>query len=134
MIHIESFKAFGHPPKDKYVYIIGHEDAAHVFVFLISSQKKWSEHRYLARELVHIPRGTCSRLPVECWIQCFYQVHRLNVAELQSRFQQHEVSHKGKLPVDFLQKVRAVVECSDVLKSYEIEDCLAAIDTDKSTL
>jgi len=134
ILHVEDFKSFGFTPKDKYLYIIGHEDAAHVFAFVISSQRKWSEHRDLSRELVLIPKGTCAGLPDECWIQCFYQAHRLDVAELQGRFEQYEVKHKGKLPQDFLEKVRNVVECSDVLKKYEIADCLDAIDNDKSKI
>jgi hypothetical protein len=116
------------------VYIIGHEDVATVLAFVISSQRKYSEHRYLAREQVHIPTGTLATLPRECWIQCFHYVRRLSVAELQSRSNAFEVSHKGKLPPEFLRKVRHVVECSDVLRGYEIEDCLDAIDSDKSAL
>jgi hypothetical protein len=134
VLHIEDFKTFGFEPKNKYVYIIGHEDAAHVFAFVVSSQKKWAEHPFLSRELVCIPKGTCAGLRDECWIQCFYQVHRLDVAELQGRSERHEIKHKGTLPQAFLEKVRNVIECSDVLKSYEIADCLGAIDNDRSKI
>ncbi len=134
VLHIEDFKTFGFAAKDKYVYIIGHEDAAHVFAFVISSQKKWSQHPYLSRELVHIPEDTCAGLPEECWIQCFHQVQRLSVADLQSQFEHGAIKYKGKLPPEFLQRVRTVIEFSDVLKKYEIADCLDAIDTDKSKM
>jgi hypothetical protein len=134
VLHIEDFKAFGFAAKDKYIYVIGHQDAATVLAFVLSSQRKWAEHPFLGRENVNIPKGTLPTLPSESWIQCFHQVHELSVAELQARFSELGVKHKGHLPPEFLAKVRNVVECSDVLKQYEIQDCLDAIDSDKSKL
>jgi hypothetical protein len=127
ILHVEEFRFFGSPSKDKYIYIIGHEDAAHVF-------EKWAKHPLLSREPVHVPKGCCRGLPRESWIQCFYQVHRLSVSDLQGRFERHHVKHKGKLGPEFLAKVRRVVEFSEVLKAYEIEDCLDAIDKDKAKM
>jgi hypothetical protein len=103
-----------------------------VLGFVISSQAKWAKHERLSREQVHIAVGTLATLPKDSWIQCFYEVHRLSVAELQAGFARFEVKNKGKLPPEFLKRVRSVVECSDVLSHYEIQDCMAAIDSDKS--
>jgi hypothetical protein len=132
VLHIEDFKSFGFEPKDKYLFIIGHESTASVFAFVISSQTKYANHPFLKREQVHIPVKTIPGLPSESWIQCFHCVHSLSVASLEAGFTKQTVSYKGKLPPKFLQKVREVVYCSDVLKGFEIEDCLAAIDTDRS--
>lgn len=134
MIHIENFKSSGFDTKDKYLYIIGHEDLSTVLAFVISSQQKYSQHPYLAREQTEIPKDTLAGLPSRCWIQCFHQVHRLSIMDLQASFENYEVTHKGKLPPEILRKVRDVVYCSDVLKKYEIEDCIDAIDNDKSAV
>jgi hypothetical protein len=37
ILHIEEFQASGFEAKDKYVYVIGHEDAAHVLAFVMST-------------------------------------------------------------------------------------------------
>jgi hypothetical protein len=134
VLHVEDFKAYGFDPADKFIFIIGHEDAANVLAFLISSQVKYAKHPYLAREQVHVPKGTIPPLTKESWIQCFHQVHRLGIFELQSGFEKYTIQHRGHLPTEFLKKVRNVVECSDVLRSFEIQDCLDAIDKDKSSL
>ena len=134
MILIQNFKSLGFDEKDKYLYIIGHDDPAHVLGFTISSQRRHALHPYLGRECVHIPIGTLPALPKESWIQCFFEYHRLSVIELQARFEKFEVKHRGVLPPEYLKKVRRVVDASDVLKAYAIQDCLDAIDQDKSRL
>jgi hypothetical protein len=134
ILHIENFQALNFEPKDKYIFVIGHDDPSHVLAFVISSQPKYSVLPGYKREQVHIPKKTCPGLPVECWIQCFHSVHRLSVGTLQSGFERSEVSHKGKLEPEFLQRVRVVVERSDLLKYYDIEDALDAIDKDKSKI
>lgn len=134
VILVADFKTFGFEPKDKYLFIIGHDDPAHVLAFVISSQSRWAQHPFLGRELVHIPAGTLPSLNKESWIQCFHTCHRLSIADLQAQFEQFQVEHKGNLPPEFLKKVRTVIEYSDVLKAYEIDDCLDAIDHDKSKI
>lgn len=127
IIHIEDFKSPGYPVKDKYLAIFGSESLTHVLAFTITTTD-WTSHPRNGKEVVEIPQGTVSGLPKKCWVKCFYRSERLDVQELESGYANYVVSHKGKLPQDFLLKIKTVVEASDLLARMDIDDCLAALD------
>lgn len=128
VIHIEDFKSPGYAPKDKYLVIFGSESITDVLAFTLTSQD-WTKTAN-GREVIEIPQGTLSKLPKKCWIKCFHHFIRLDVQQLEQGYKNYTVSIKGKLPPEFLNKIKNVVECSDVLSKMDIEDCLESMKQD----
>jgi hypothetical protein len=127
VIHVEEFKSIGFEPKDKYLVIFGSESLTHVLAFTTTTTD-WTRHPYKSREVIEIPKGTVAGLPSRCWIKCFENSIRLDTQQLELGRRNYTVRHKGKLPPEYLQRIRNVIECSDALSRMDIEDCLAAMD------
>ncbi len=126
LILVRSFNSDkGFEAKDKFLVIIGHLNPSTVLAFRITSQLSYLKTR-LSRELVRIPIGTCRTLSKESFVQCFHDVERLDVNDLQAGFVQGRVINRGSLN-PFLGKIRDVVEDSDVLSRRDIADCLQSI-------
>ena len=126
LIHIQGFSSPGYDPKNKFLIILGNHGQETVLAFRITSQAEYL-NTYRARELVHIPAGTAKTLPKDCYIQCFNEVERLSVAELNAGFQKGKVMNRGNLRV-FLVHIMAVVEVSDVLEPQDVADVTATIE------
>jgi hypothetical protein len=128
ILHIKNFVGVGHPPTNKYAYVLGETQDGGVLFFLISTQD-YSQTQ-LGRETIFVPSGICNGLnsPEGCWIQCFHQVEFWGAAEFWTGRQSGRVTLEGQLPRSFLTRVREVVESSYVLKMREITECTTVID------
>jgi hypothetical protein len=116
ILHVEKFPGdFG--PCDKFVFVLGHASPTEVIVFTISSQDKYTQKPQFAREMVHVPLGTFRCLPKESWIQCFFHPIVL-------RTDQYTIEHKAIASTEIIEAVRSVIQQSDILNRFEINDCL----------
>jgi hypothetical protein len=121
----KAFVGIGHPPKDKYIYILGSTSDGYTHFFLTSTQDY--SKTSLARETVFVPVETCSGLPEACWIQCFHRVENRRTLDLQSGLHFGTIIDKGVLPEPIQKKVREVVKNSFVLEQREIDEVLAVL-------
>ena len=72
VLHIRGFASRGHPPKNKYIPIIGCPTDSDVLGFLISSQLAYLEQESHKREVVLIPDRATAFLNRKSIIQCFH--------------------------------------------------------------
>jgi len=128
IIHIEDFKSPGYKPKDKYLLIFGAESVTTVLAFTLTTTD-WTLTA-TGREVIEVPQNSVPKLPKKCWIKCFHHAERLDVQQLEYGYKNYTVTVKGKIPSELLNRIRNVVECSDVLSRMDIADYLAAMDRD----
>lgn len=128
IIHIKGFSGnAGFAAKNKFLVVVGQHSTIVVLAFRITSQNVYATS-YLARELVFVPANSHRCLPKDSYIQCFHEVERLDVAELQAGWANGSAITAGEI-AHMLPKIREVVEVSDVLSPNDITDVLAAIDS-----
>jgi hypothetical protein len=121
VLHIKEFSSRGHPPKNKYVLIIGsHSDSVIALGFLISSQLHYLQLETHKQEIVRVPDRATSFLRRESIIQCF-ELERLSVSELRAGAERGRVTHEGRLTARYLHKVRECVEKSRLLAQEDID-------------
>lgn len=125
VIHIQDFQTTGYAPKNKFAFILGLHNTTTALAFLITSQSGYLQ-TYRARELVHIPVGTTKHFKKDCYIQCFSEVLRLDVPELNEGFNKGKIHWVCDLKA-FLAAIKDVVEQSDVLSPQDMEDILKII-------
>ena len=58
VLHIRGFSSRGHPPKDKYVLIIGQKFVSEALGFLISSQLAYLKQEVYKNEVVKVPHNS----------------------------------------------------------------------------
>lgn len=127
VIHVKGFIGVGgFSAKNKFLIIIGWHSATIVLAFRITSQTVYRDSN-LARELVTVPSNSTPCLKKESFIQCFHEVERLKVDELEAACAKGLVSKTGELR-SFLTRIREVVEVSDVLSPDDIAHTLVVID------
>ena len=116
ILHVEKFPGdFG--PCNKFVFVLGHISPTEILVFTISSQDKYTQKPQFSREMVYLPLGTFACLSKESWIQCFFHPTVL-------RTDQHIIQHLAIASVEVIEAVRTVIQNSDILNRFEINDCL----------
>lgn len=125
IIHVQGYESGGFAAKNKYLIILGHHDQNTVLAFLLTSRTEY-QTTYRARELVAVPVGSLPTLRKHCWIQCFNDVQRLDVAVLTAGCRKGKVHHRGSLK-GFLEMITAVVQDSDVLSPIDVEDCIRVL-------
>jgi hypothetical protein len=112
---------------DKFVFVLGHTSPSSILVFTISSQPRYELQPQYKREMVKIPKGTFSFLPVDSWIQCFHHTHELQIGS-------YSMTVKGSAYDLYFEDVKRVVRDSDLLNAFQITDCIDVMDNDKSTI
>ncbi len=126
VIHVEGYSSRGHPPKNKYLFIVGRESRTKLAAFLISSQQHWRASERHSREMVRIPQNATNFLRLESFIQC-WALELLDVEDLRRRFGAGSVRIAGKLPIKYLYKVRDVVRQSYLLEQQDVETVLRIV-------
>jgi hypothetical protein len=116
VLHIKGFASRGHPPKNKYLVVIGRCSESEVIGFLMSTQLHYLKRDTHKKEVISVPDRSTSFLSSESIIQCF-QLERLAISVLCDEFDQGRVSNAGKLPVKYAHKIRDVVRDSRLLPS-----------------
>ena len=121
VLPIKEFSSRGHPPKNKYVLIIGsHSDSVIALGFLISSQLQYLQRETHKKEIVRVPDRATTFLYRESIIQCFH-LEKLSVSELCAGSDAGRVTCEGRLGARYLHKVRDCVENSRLLAHEDIE-------------
>ena len=123
VLHIKEFSSRGHPPKNKYLLVIGKSSESEVLGFLISTQLHYLKRETHRKEVVSLPERTISFLRSESIIQCF-ELERLAISALWEGFDQGRISNEGKLPVKYAYKIRDAVRESRLLTQADIESAL----------
>jgi len=116
VLHIADFPG-DYGPCDKYVFVMGHTAPQKILVFTISSQSKYTLQTRYSREMVSLPLGTSRALNKASWIQCFHHPTEL-------RTDIYQINLVDTLSETFIASARAVIENSDILTRFEIDDCL----------
>ena len=125
ILHIRGFQNnSGFAPKNKYLISVGWHSTHVILAFRITSQNLYTQTN-LARELVHIPSGTVGCLTKHSYIQCFHDVERLDIGQLQAGWVANNVTTVGKHAA-CIATIHGVVQISDVLSPQDIADVLAA--------
>ena len=120
VIHIRRYSSRGHPPRNKYLFLIGPETRTTIAAFLVSSQQHWRESKEHAKEMVCIPNNATNFLSSESFIQCWV-LERLDLDSLRRGFENGSVRAVGKLPLRYLYKVRDTARESYLLQQRDIE-------------
>ncbi|SPF39773.1 hypothetical protein SBA4_2400007 [Candidatus Sulfopaludibacter sp. SbA4] len=107
VLHIRGFSSRGHPPKDKYIFIIGQKSDSEALGFLISSQLAYLRQEVYKNEVVKVPHNSTTFLRFESIIQCF-TMERLSVTALCEGFENGSIGNAGKMPVRYLHRIREV--------------------------
>jgi hypothetical protein len=113
----------GHEAKSKYIYILGNTPDGYTHFFLISSQDY--SKTPMARETVSLPKGSCSGLPLACWIQCFYVVEIRPTLDICSGINFGQILPKGHISEAIAKSVCETVAKSYILKLSEIDETLS---------
>jgi hypothetical protein len=123
VLHIKDFSSRGHPPKDKYLFVVGKCSESEVLGFLISTQLQYLKRDTHKREVISIPDKATAFLRCESIIQCF-ELERLNISALCDGFDQGRITNEGKLPAKYAHKIRDAVKESRLLPQIDIEAVL----------
>jgi hypothetical protein len=126
VLHIKGFASRGHPPKNKYILIIGCLTESEVLGFLISSKLDYLNSDVHRPEVVRIPDRAVSFLRVESIIQCF-ALEFLSREQLCAGYEEGNVSNEGRLPIKYLYKIREVVKESRLLAQVDIDRALRVL-------
>ena len=126
VLHIEGFSSRGHPPKNKFLLVIGSRSDVEALGFLISSQLFYLDRISHKKEVVRIPDRATSFLRFESIIQCF-ELERLSILELAEGHAQGRVTKVGALSLKYLHKIRETVQGSRLLTELDIESALAVL-------
>ena len=126
VLHIKGFSSRGHPPKNKFLMVIGFASETSVLGFLISSQMDYLKRESHRNEVVRIPQNATTFLRLESIIQCF-EMERLRLDWLCDGFENGHVSRSGKLSVKYLHKIREAVRDSKLLSQEQIELALRVL-------
>src|ERR1035441_1112179 len=126
VLHVRGFSSRGHPPKDKFVLIIGQKSDSEVLGFLISSQLVYLGLQTHKNEVVKVPHNATAFLRAESIIQCFV-LERLALTSLCEGFEDGKITNAGKLRVKYLHKIRDVVRDSFLLAQRDIDDAVRVL-------
>ena len=126
VLHIEGYSSRGHPPKNKYLVIIGFLSEAVALGFLISSQLIYLEYEPHCNEIVRLPHNATQFIRSESIIQCF-EMERLSFEALCEGIEDGKVKNLGKLPTKYLHRVREAVVRSVLLSQQDIGDALSVL-------
>jgi hypothetical protein len=126
VLHVRGFSSRGHPPKDKYVLIIGQKSDSEVLGFLIASQLVYLKQEPHKNEVVKVPFNATAFLRAESIIQCL-ELERLAFISLCEGFDDGKISNSGKMPIKYLHKIREVVMESFLLAQRDIDDALKVL-------
>jgi hypothetical protein len=128
VLHIKDYSSRGHPPRNKYVVVIGLATDNVALGFLISSQLGYLERDTHRSEVVRIPHNATTFIRVESIIQCF-EMERLLVDSLCEGFENGRVTCPGRLKTKYLHRIREVVQASNLLPQEDIEIALRLLPT-----
>lgn len=126
VLHIKHFTTRGHPPKNKYVLIIGSLSESTILAFLISSQLDYLHRESHKNEVVRIPQDATNFLRSESIIQCF-QLEELSKSAICDGFDNGSVTCAGRLPIRYLHRIRDVTQHSYLLSQADIEAALSVL-------
>jgi hypothetical protein len=126
VLHVKDYSSRGHPPKDKYLILIGCCTENVVLAFLISSQLSYLKQDSHRKEVVRVPHNATDFLPSESIIQCF-EMERLSLELLQDGIESGKVSRCGRFPVKYLHLIREAVSASTLLPQKDIDDAMAVL-------
>jgi hypothetical protein len=126
VLHIKGYASRGHPPKNKYILVIGQFTESEVLGFLISSQLGYLRQESHKREVVRIPDKATAFLPFESIIQCF-ELEYLHISSLCEGFEDGAITNMGRLSPRYLYKIREVVKESRLLAQNDIERILRVL-------
>ena len=118
VIHIKDFKSENFDPADKFVFIVGQLDRNTAVAFLITTQAWNGTMR--PGEIVQLEQAAKGFPRKKCYIQCF-DLHRLDINDLQADFVNRNIQNCGNLGKGVLQKVLDVVADSDLLPQNDIQ-------------
>lgn len=121
VLHIKGYSSRNHPPKNKYLVVIGNSTDNETLGFLISSQMFYLQQETHKSEVVRIPHNATNFLRKESIIQCF-EMERLETDSLMDGIERKEVSKCGKLPTKYLHQIRDTVCSSNLLAQQDIEE------------
>ena len=115
------------PGKHKYLVVIGHSPAGDLLAFTTTTQAHWLRHEMHMNAMIEIPEKATSFMPSRCWIQCFFEVHRISKLEYEQASLDDVVEIIGRLKLRYLEKIRAACG-GDLLAMQDAEDAISAID------
>jgi hypothetical protein len=126
VLHVHGYASRGHPPRSKFLLVIGAESDTRVLGFLISSQAHWMNSAPHQKETVVIPARATDFLSRESYIQC-WELERLDLERLEDGHVSGQVERCGKLPARYLYRIRDVVKSAFLLEQGDAEAVLRVL-------